>query len=211
MSFWQRTSSSSLMSCCVDELIFFGDRKFARISLPAPCAALTATSSACLKWVDFMSKVSRAEGRSTLFSDGTERSALQRIQRRYHLLPFCLPFGEPFLVLFQNVRRDFLHEVRIVELQFRLLDLGIDFRKLLFQARLLGFDISEPFQREKQFAQSGVRGRRALLRRVVRIHFQRLGVEQQFDAIRFLRWQRLLHFEDEPYLLVRRNLELRPQ
>src|SRR6266487_2826005 len=55
--------------------------------------------------------------------DGTERSALQRIQRRLHLLLFCLPFNEPFLVLFQNVRRDFLHEVRIVEVQFRLLDL----------------------------------------------------------------------------------------
>src|SRR6266545_74128 len=117
MSRWQRTSSSSLMSCCVDELIFFGERKFARISLPAPFAALTAISSACLKSVDFISKVSRAEGRSTLFCDGTERSALQRIQRRIHLLLFCLPLGESFLVLFQNVRRDFLHEVRIVELR----------------------------------------------------------------------------------------------
>src|SRR6266516_72356 len=64
---------------------------------------------------------------------GKERSALQRIQRRLHLLLFCLPLGEPFLVLFQNVRRDFLHKVRIVELQFYLLDIGIVFRKLLFQ------------------------------------------------------------------------------
>src|SRR5205814_483152 len=154
--FWQRTSSSSLMSCRVDELIFFGDRKFARISLPAPCAARTATSRACLNSADFMSGHVPGQGFSTIERAQTEMSLLQRIQRSFHLLLFCLPFGESFPVLFQDVWRDFLHEVRIVELQFGLLNLGFDFCKLLFQARLLGLDIGESFQREKQFAQSGV-------------------------------------------------------
>src|SRR5436190_4631582 len=127
------------MSCWVDELIFFGDRKFASISLPAPCAALTATSSACLNSEDCMSEISRA----------TASSALQRIQRGIHLLPFGLPFGEPFLVLFQNVRRRVLHEVGVVEFRFCLLDLGLDFRKLLFQPRLLGFGVAQALARQE--------------------------------------------------------------
>jgi len=39
MRFWQRTSSSSLMSCCVAELIFLVARKFWRMMPPAARAA----------------------------------------------------------------------------------------------------------------------------------------------------------------------------
>src|SRR5213596_924849 len=70
--------------------------------------------------------MSRAEGLSTAGSDGMERSALQQIQRRFDLLLFRLPLGEPFLVLFQNVRRGILNEVRIVEFRLHLLDFGIE-------------------------------------------------------------------------------------
>ena len=50
MSFWQRTSSSSLMSCCVDEVIFFGERKCRRINAPAARAARTAVCSAAFRF-----------------------------------------------------------------------------------------------------------------------------------------------------------------
>src|SRR5437867_2561165 len=46
MSFWLRTSSSSLISCCVAEWIFLGERKWRRMSAPAARAAWTARSCA---------------------------------------------------------------------------------------------------------------------------------------------------------------------
>src|SRR4051812_23669533 len=44
--FWQRTSSSNLMSCSVAELIFFSERKLSRINFPEACAAVTAVERA---------------------------------------------------------------------------------------------------------------------------------------------------------------------
>lgn len=48
ITFWQRTSSSSLMSCEVLALTFLGWRRFKRINLPAAAAARMETASASL-------------------------------------------------------------------------------------------------------------------------------------------------------------------
>src|SRR3954451_19102796 len=46
IAFWQRTSSSSLISCSVAELIFFFERRLSRIILPEACAAVMAVARA---------------------------------------------------------------------------------------------------------------------------------------------------------------------
>src|SRR6185369_13066833 len=56
INFWQRTSSSSLMSWRVAEFTFFTERRLARINAPAARAALTAASWAFWRLRAFMAR-----------------------------------------------------------------------------------------------------------------------------------------------------------
>ena len=82
-------------------------------------------------------------------------SSLQRGQGGFHVVALGLPLGETLLVFLQNVRRNFLREIRIGQLLFDLGNLGFDFLQFLFQPRLFGLDINQSFQRQKQIAQLG--------------------------------------------------------
>src|SRR6266550_5248777 len=62
MRFWQRTSNSSLMSCCVEEAIVLAALALARITLPAARAARMAQASACSWWESFIAGLIHARG-----------------------------------------------------------------------------------------------------------------------------------------------------
>src|SRR5437867_2561166 len=96
----------------------------------------------------------------------------ERVQSRLELSQFRLPVREAFSVLLQNGWRRLLREVGIVELRQHFLNLGLDLRDFLSEARLLCLDIHQAFEWEEQFAQFGQRGWRPFCRREVRIHNQ---------------------------------------
>ncbi len=73
----------------------------------------------------------------------------QRIQRGLRRAPVCLPLGEALLVFQQNLRRNFLREVRIGQFLLDLENFGFDFLDFLCEPRFFGFDVNQTFERQK--------------------------------------------------------------
>ena len=130
----------------------------------------------------------------------------QRGERGFHVVTLGLPIGEPLLVLGQNVRRDFLREVRVGQLLLDLGGLGLDFFQFLFQPRFLGLDVNQPFQRQEQIAQLGAHRHRVFRRLIIRVDLDRLGIEQQFEYFDVVRRQFARRFEDEFDFFVRGDI-----
>src|SRR6185312_629176 len=109
INFWQRTSSSSLMSCEVISLAFFSAVRFLIMTAPAARAASTTAARAL---VDEMRSISLA---------------FESLQRYRHVLQFGFQIDGALLVFGENLWGNFLDKVRVREFLFGLLDVALEF------------------------------------------------------------------------------------
>src|SRR5512135_2147592 len=100
MSFWQRTSSSSFTSWRSSSLTCLGLCQLTCMTLPAARAALTATARAWFNGTFFIAA----------------SLTIQCVQCSLCVRQFILPLDEALFVFFQDLRRNFLREVRIGQL-----------------------------------------------------------------------------------------------